>query len=469
MPTIKEFIVTSLTNSVRYNKGSQSRPAVILWTDSELLWASAINELKSAGLPIFILGDYAPNMNKGPAIWLKCEITKHNNEESTPIIYLPGVGRSDLRAIESCPKYLQPLAELQYRGLYWSQANCKDWTINAILTSSNGGLGLKVAQDNYTLQALTRALNAGELLDKQIENLENRILDASYFDSLITPNPTRDLLAWMNDPKQKQIDWAGNRWDVFTGICNKDYGFKPEHDGAITAAEKLCKQEGKWKSVWEIYMDSYATFPAVFDLLEKVSPIDDMFADQSGYPKANSEGEQQLRLQLIDIAKMSNHQARISLLDAEKIHCERRSWLWAKMGKSSLANALKHLASIVELSASPFNGSKMQDLAISYTDTLWKVDYAANSAMASVTNKIDFAVDEIEGATEEQKEKAKKKNAQIDAIVGHPDRLKDIAKDIVEHFEARQKTFKGKGMIVCMRNIFQRKTLKKMWNSILKF
>lgn len=67
-----------------------------------------------------------------------------------------------------------------------------------------------------------------------------------------------------------------------------------------------------------------------------------------------------------------------------------------------------------------------------------------------VVNKIDYAVDEIEGATEEQKEKAKKKNAQIDAIVGHPERLHDIAKDIVTHFEARQKTFEGKAMVVCM-------------------
>jgi len=67
-----------------------------------------------------------------------------------------------------------------------------------------------------------------------------------------------------------------------------------------------------------------------------------------------------------------------------------------------------------------------------------------------VVNKIDYAVDEIVGATEEQKEKAKKKNAQIDAIVGHPERLQDIAKDIIEHFEARQKTFEGKAMVVCM-------------------
>jgi type I restriction enzyme R subunit len=33
-------------------------------------------------------------------------------------------------------------------------------------------------------------------------------------------------------------------------------------------------------------------------------------------------------------------------------------------------------------------------------------------------------------------------------VVGHPDRLKDVAKDIVDHFEARQKVFEGKAMIV---------------------
>ena len=36
-------------------------------------------------------------------------------------------------------------------------------------------------------------------------------------------------------------------------------------------------------------------------------------------------------------------------------------------------------------------------------------------------------------------EKSKKNLAQINSIVWHPDRLKDIAKDIVEHFEERQK------------------------------
>ena len=59
-------------------------------------------------------------------------------------------------------------------------------------------------------------------------------------------------------------------------------------------------------------------------------------------------------------------------------------------------------------------------------------------------------VDNIKGASDEQLEKSKKKNAQINAVIGHPDRLKDIANDIVTHFEARQEVFEGKGMIVCM-------------------
>lgn len=82
---------------------------------------------------------------------------------------------------------------------------------------------------------------------------------------------------------------------------------------------------------------------------------------------------------------------------------------------------------------------------ISYESRLVKIKMNSEAVA-----KIDYAVDEIVGATEEQKEKAKKRNAQIDAIVGHPDRLRDIAKDIVQHFEARQQTFEGKGMIVTM-------------------
>jgi hypothetical protein len=391
MTTLLETLASSITSAIKVNASVQAQPAVILWTDSERQWGVAIKSLREIGLTIFELGDYAPEQNTGPAIWLKSELAKFAAKEGveSAVLYLPGVSRNDLRAIESCPRHLQPLAELQYRGVYWSQVNGKDWTVNAILTSGNGGLGLKVAQDRLTYQAQVRVLNAGELLNKQVVDFENQTLDATYFDSLIAPNPTRDVLAWMNDTEGKRKEWAGSHWDVFTSNCRKDFGFKPEQDGVMTAVEKLITQEGKWKAVWENYVDSFSSFPNVLELLERVAPPSDMFADRSGYPQVNTTEEQILRQRFVEVGKLPTNQAREALLECEKQHAERRNWLWAKMGKSPLVNALEHLAKLAELSTLPLKSSKLQELSVQYTDTLWQIDSAAIMALAAVTTKID--------------------------------------------------------------------------------
>lgn len=62
--------------------------------------------------------------------------------------------------------------------------------------------------------------------------------------------------------------------------------------------------------------------------------------------------------------------------------------------------------------------------------------------------QLDEDIAESEEITEKQKAKAKW--ARVEAIVGNPQRLKNLAKDIVTHFEARQKVFDGKAMIVAM-------------------
>ena len=389
MTTLLETLASSISSAIKVNTAVLARPAVILWTDSERQWASTIQPLSALGLRIFELGDYAPAQNTGPAIWLKCEIAKCEKNAETVILYLPGVSRNDLRAIESCPRHIQPLAELQYRGVYWSQANGKDWTIYALLSSNNGGMGLKVAQDRQTYQALNRVLNAGELLNRRMAELENRTLDTAYFDALIAPNPTRDVLAWMNNPEGKQKDWTGGHWEVFTSICKKDFGFKPQQDGVITAAEKLTKQDGKWKAVWETYVDSYGSFPEMLALLERVAHPLELFADCSAYPKANIVEEQKLRLQLNEIGKLPVSRACSMVLEAEKGHGDRRAWLWSKMAKSPLANAVGHLATLVEFSSKPIMGSSLQELSTHYAESLWQVDSAALLALASVTAKID--------------------------------------------------------------------------------
>lgn len=64
---------------------------------------------------------------------------------------------------------------------------------------------------------------------------------------------------------------------------------------------------------------------------------------------------------------------------------------------------------------------------------------------------LDSEFEEVtEGEEVERKEKLKSKWAKLEAIVGSDKRIKQVAQDIVAHFEERQKVLEGKAMIVCM-------------------
>jgi type I restriction enzyme R subunit len=65
--------------------------------------------------------------------------------------------------------------------------------------------------------------------------------------------------------------------------------------------------------------------------------------------------------------------------------------------------------------------------------------------------KIDPDFEEAtEGEEVERKEKLKSRWAQLEAVVGSENRIKLIARDLVEHFETRLTAMEGKAMIVCM-------------------
>lgn len=67
-----------------------------------------------------------------------------------------------------------------------------------------------------------------------------------------------------------------------------------------------------------------------------------------------------------------------------------------------------------------------------------------------------------DGLTETQKAKAKW--TQLEALIGSADRIKQVAQDIVQHFEERQKVFEGKGMIVSM----SRRIAAQLYQEIIK-
>jgi hypothetical protein len=394
--TLAESLANAISEVSKVNGSVQVKPAAVLWPDKDGIWLRVIPALRKLLPGLCILGPYEPESASGPAIWLKCAVAgvlPKTNHQGIPVVYLPGVSRAELRAIEDCSRNLQPLAELQYRGVFWSQANTKDWTLSAFLSSKNGGLNLDVAQDKSTQEALGQALEAGVLLERTVEELKGRQINAEWLHGLLAPNPTRDLLVWMNDPDAAKKQWVGVRWDVFVTRCKTDFGVDPVADGVLVAAELLTKGAGKWTAVSELYRDSYASFPNVFGLLAKVPPPQlGLFPDLnqlSGYPQANEEREAALRYALFACSDMDAVQARNAILNAEKDHAVRRNWLWSRMGFSSLARALGHIARVAELSLVLPSGATPAQLASSYQQTGWQVDDAAIQALASVHAKHD--------------------------------------------------------------------------------
>ena len=201
--TVLDALIESLTKTADFNPNDQSAPSVILWTDKERQWEALIPVLRERLPYLLTLGSYDPTSKTGPAIWSKCMIARTLpqadwSQEIVPILYLPGVSRQELRAIKECPKDLQPLAELQYRGIYWTQINSRDWTLLAFLQSKDGGLGLDVARDSETLEAMKRALL--KLAETPVEEIQGKRLEAADFDALVVDDPVRDLLMWLNDP-----------------------------------------------------------------------------------------------------------------------------------------------------------------------------------------------------------------------------------------------------------------------------
>ena len=140
----------------------------MLWTDADGQWRAGSRATSRAHARTLTLGDYDAETRTGPAIWLRCVIESDGAggqvprpywpAGAVPVIYMPDVSRQTLRAVEECPDALKPLGRTSVPRSVWTQKNGKDWTVRAFLVSEDGGLGLDVAEDKLTLQAMEGAL-----------------------------------------------------------------------------------------------------------------------------------------------------------------------------------------------------------------------------------------------------------------------------------------------------------------------
>ncbi|MCR9115476.1 MAG: BREX-1 system phosphatase PglZ type B [bacterium] len=397
LKTICDNLVQELRSQTNYNSNVQVAPVCILWPDGERQFEPVIARLMQEMPELCVLGDYAPEQRTGPAIWLRLVIADKIDEArmpagQTPIIYLPGVRRQDLRAVDECDEKLKPLAELQYRGTIWSQVNNKDWTILAFLSSSQGGLGLKVAQDSGTKNSLRPSLYV--LLDERVDLLEGKHLDKDYFNGLIAGgDPVKNLLLWIDDPDGFQEKCDANSWNGFVEICKSQFKFDPVSDGPIEAGYLLAEQAPPWDSVWERFADAPQRFPHIPDQIRKSNPPPptSLFDDNYGWPQWNERKESELRSELTALVEKAEVDAREAVIDANKSHHERRQYVWAELGMSPLAIAVEHLAELAEVTRDSLAGGTADDMAAVYANSGWRADDAVMNSLAGVQSEQDFA------------------------------------------------------------------------------
>ncbi len=122
--TVVEALVQSLERAAKFNPNDVVHPYAILWTDHDSQWQPIIAQLRRLLPQLLTFGDYEPELRSGPATWLRSVVDRalpevQMPEGTTPIVYLPGVSRQELRAVQECPDGLKPLVELPYRGVCW--------------------------------------------------------------------------------------------------------------------------------------------------------------------------------------------------------------------------------------------------------------------------------------------------------------------------------------------------------------
>ena len=385
-----EALVESLEAAAKYNPNDVVHPYAVLWTDHDAQWQPIIPQLRRLLPQLLTFGEYQPDRRIGPAIWLRSVVDRGLPEIElqdgvTPIVYLAGVSRQELRAVQECPDSLKPLVELQYRGACWTQKNGKDWTVEAFLVSE-GGLGLDVARDATTRRAMLGAL--AELATTSVDRLKGKHLEAEDFDKLFSDDPAKDLLVWLSEPEAVKSGWNSGRWSAFKSRCKADFKFDPDKDGELVGAELLGRREDPWAAVWERFTESPALYPGVPELLNKAMPSD-LFIEPSSWPQINENEEAALRQSLLALEESTPTKARERILELDMSHGPRREWVWAKLGQARLANALGHLAQLAKGAATKLGGASTAEMAKLYIDAAWEVDSAALSAMATVTSSAD--------------------------------------------------------------------------------
>lgn len=147
----------------------------------------------------------------------------------------------------------------------------------------------------------------------------------------------------------------------------------------------------------------------------------------------------------------------------KKVTGKRLAYGFAKYMRDALPNA-----TYIGFTGTPIEGTDVNtpqvfgnyidryDIKDAVTDgATVKIFYESRLAKVNLDQEGRRLIEEFDASLEQdeevtEKQKAKAKWTKLEAIVGNEERIKNLAKDIVTHFEKRQTAFNGKAMIVAM-------------------
>ncbi|MDF1595133.1 MAG: BREX-1 system phosphatase PglZ type B [Acidimicrobiia bacterium] len=390
---MRDRLAGRLGEALEYNANAFAPPVALLWPDEGRHWQQVIPRIAKER-PVLTLGPFDPDANRGPAYWIRCVVAgtvETHLPDGIPVVYLPGVGRNSLRAVESCPSDLAPIAELQYRSQWFSHPNGRDWTAWALLSHAEYGLGLRITDSADAVSALQLALD--RLMDERIDRLERLVLDADFFHDLVNPDPVRSLLGWLDDPIDFRSRFDEAQWSAFLQQCKADFGFDPTLDGEISAARKLGDREEKWGEVWKRFAETPERYPGIPEQLRKARPQEQLTLGEQGHseswPQDNEAAEKDLRQRLKGFDSLTPEAARTEIVKLEASHAWRRSTIWADLDHAPLAFALEQLAALADLAMQPLATDGLTELIRDYVDRGWRADDAALRALKAVESGPD--------------------------------------------------------------------------------
>lgn len=397
--SIYDKVIHALNQAKNHNSHVMVKPEVILWPDPENQWLDVVGMLQAHFSELLIYGPYDPARRQGPAIWLKCMIARTLPEanwdtEAIPILYLPGVAKSDLRNVENSIFNFQPLLEYQYTGSLFVQDNGREWSILAFIENPLSGLGIKVGKDHATKDALRKALPT--IFQDQEVFAGKTMIDADFLNNQLFPDIVPTILKWMCEG-DAYLQYMGlGKKEVFVNLCKSQYEFEPDHRNIKAIAEKLGSQKNAWKYIWQFYATAPHKYPEIEELLRLAKPTDlgtGMFAlPVESWPQVNEEAEDALAQALTKVAEMDTPAALKALYELEKTHGDRRKWIWAELGKSPLANSLLNLVYMAQRASEGFPSGTIQAMVEYYQTDGHTIDRMMRHALAAVKSAKDKSI-----------------------------------------------------------------------------